>query len=69
MKKDNEKPKNTKKDKTYWIAIWMCIGISVGTAIGAATDNMSLWMPIGLSIGSCLGVVFANNKDSDDKDK
>ena len=36
---------------------FMCIGISVGTAIGAALDNIPVWMCIGLSIGVGLGSV------------
>ena len=42
---------------------FMCIGISVGTAIGAALDNIPVWMCIGLSIGVGLGSVLdAKNK-------
>ena len=37
---------------------FMCIGISVGTAIGAALDNIPVWMCIGLSIGVGLGTVL-----------
>ena len=66
MKNDNKKKSDNRKDKTYWIAIWMCIGISVGTAIGPATKNMGLWIPICLSIGSCIGVVFSDGNDSNE---
>ena len=41
----------------------MCIGISIGTTIGSAINNMSLCMPIGLSLGSCIEVAFSIGKD------
>ena len=41
---------------------FMCIGISVGTAIGAALDNIPVWMCIGLSIGVGLGTVMDARK-------
>ena len=41
---------------------FMCIGISVGTAIGAALDNIPVWMCIGLSIGVGLGTVMDGRK-------
>ena len=50
---------------------FMCIGISVGTAIGAALDNIPVWMCIGLSIGVGLGTVLdaKNKKPSEDTEK
>ena len=48
---------------------FMCIGISVGTAIGAALDNIPVWMCIGLSIGMGLGTVLdAKNKKNPSED-
>ncbi len=58
-----------KKDGNYWLPIGMCLGISIGTAVGAATNNMGLWLPIGLCIGVSLGVVFSNENDEDDDKK
>ena len=54
--------------------IFMCIGISVGTAIGAALDNIPVWMCIGLSIGVGLGTVMdarkkAGKDSSEDTEK
>ena len=57
-----EEKKQT-KDESYWLAIGMCIGISVGTTIGAAFNNISFWLPIGLCIGLCFGAVFSNAND------
>ena len=53
---------------------FMCIGISVGTAIGAALDNIPVWMCIGLSIGVGLGTVLdakkkAEKNSSEDTEK
>lgn len=52
--KDNKKSDN----QTHYMPIGMCLGISVGTAIGVATDNLSIYMPIGLSIGMCIGALI-----------
>ena len=52
---------------------FMCIGISVGTAIGAALDNIPVWMCIGLSIGVGVGSLLdaknRANKDTHDQEK
>jgi F0F1-type ATP synthase assembly protein I len=50
----------------------MCIGISIGMAIGSAMDNIPLWMCIGLSIGIGAGnlidsAVNAKNKENSEK--
>ena len=58
---DNKNNKNKKNgSNSSRLAIVMCIGISIGTAIGVATHNIGLWMPIGLSVGLCLGLVISN---------
>lgn len=41
----------------------MCLG----TAIGAATDNIGLWLPIGLCMGVALGVSFSDDEDDNKK--
>ena len=45
--------KNNKKSdsQTYYMPICMCLGMSLGTAIGVATDNMSMCMCLGISFG------------------
>ena len=62
VKEDNEKEGN------YWLPIGMCLGISIGTAIGAATNSITLWLPVGLSIGICLGMAFSSDDDDNAKD-
>ena len=64
----SKKKKENKTEKSnYWIAIGMCLGISIGTAIGAATNNMALCIPTGLSIGLCLGIALSNKDGDEDK--
>jgi hypothetical protein len=65
MKKEKKKinEKNKKEDESYWLPIGMCLGISIGTAIGAATNNIGLWLPMGLGIGLCFGVAFSSGED------
>ncbi len=61
--------KNSKdsENKTQYMPIFMCIGLSVGMAIGAAFDNISVGMCLGLGFGVCLGSVLdaKNRKESE----
>ena len=61
--------KNSKdsENKTQYMPIFMCIGISIGMAIGAAFDNISVGMCLGLGIGVCLGSALdaKKRKESD----
>lgn len=50
--------KKVNENNTEYMPIGMCMGISIGTAIGVATDNLSIYMPIGLSIGMCIGALI-----------
>ena len=52
------KEKKKADNQTYYMPICMCLGMSIGTAIGVATDNLSIYMPIGLSIGMCIGALI-----------
>ena len=66
MKKENN-------DQTYYLPIGMCLGLSVGMAIGAAMDNISIRMCLGLGIGMCIGSAIdaykaAENKEDDQKE-
>ena len=44
----------------FW---WLAIGISIGTALGVAFDNIGLWLALGVAIGAVGG--FANSKRND----
>lgn len=65
-----------KKDsgnQTQFLPIGMCLGLSVGMAIGAAMDNISVGMCLGLGIGMCIGSAIdaskaAENKEDDQKE-
>ena len=61
---DNKKGKD---NGNSWMPIGMCLGISIGTAIGAATQNMGLWMPLGVSLGLCWGLLFSRKDDGDEE--
>ena len=43
---------------TYYLPLFMSIGISVGVAIGAATNNIPIGMSIGVGIGMCTGAIL-----------
>lgn len=61
-KNELNEDKNQKDDRSYWLPIGMCIGLSLGVTIGAATNNIGLWLPIGLCLGVSLGAVLSNDK-------
>ena len=63
--KDNKKSDN----QTHYMPIGMCLGISVGTAIGVATDNLSIYMPIGLSIGALIDAQNRKKTKGSSKDE
>ena len=52
------KDKQASENHTPYMPLGMCLGMSVGTALGAATDNLALYMCIGLSVGMCIGVLM-----------
>ena len=55
------------EEKNSGLPIVMCLGICIGTAIGAATDNMALWLPVGLCIGVSLGLALSDTNNKNDK--
>lgn len=64
--------KNNKnsENQTQYMPIFMCLGMSIGTAIGAVTDNMSMCMCLGMSIGLCIGsAIDARNRGNDKEEK
>lgn len=61
MKKDSE-------NQMQYMPIGMCLGLSVGMAIGAAMDNISIGMCMGLGIGMCFGsAIDAANRAKNEK--
>ena len=61
--------KKDDKNNTQYMPIGMCMGISIGTAIGAAMDNIPVYMAVGLSLGMCIGsfIDAKNQKAENDK--
>ena len=60
--------KRDNKDKMSFLPFGMCIGLSIGTAIGAALDNISLYMCIGLSIGVGIGALIDSRNQKKNSD-
>ena len=66
------KKKDNSENQVQYLPIGMCLGLSIGMAVGAAMDNISVGMCMGLGIGLCFGSALDNanrakNKDSDEK--
>ena len=38
------------------IATWTAVGISIGAAMGSATDNMGVWVALGAALGAAIGI-------------
>jgi hypothetical protein len=38
-------------------AVWLSVGVGIGTAMGAATHNMGVWVGIGAALGMALVLV------------
>jgi hypothetical protein len=57
-------PNKTPKRSLGIYAIWLPVGIGVGTALGVALDNLGLWLSLGVVIGvagSSLGQKKSNS--------
>ena len=62
--------KHDSDDNTQYLPIGMCIGLSLGVALGAAMDNIPIGMCMGLGIGLCFGSALDNaNKAKKEKDE
>ena len=57
------------RDKaTSFLAIGMCLGMSIGMCFGVAMNNIPLGMCIGMGVGMCLGLAIGNsNTNKSDK--
>ena len=62
------KDERDNKEKGQFLPFGMCIGLSVGTAIGAALNNISLYMCIGLSIGVGIGALLDSRNQKNNND-
>lgn len=70
LKHNNMNNKNSNNEnQIQHMPIFMCLGISVGTAIGVAMDNIGVGMCLGVGIGTCFGALmdYKNNKKQDNE--
>jgi hypothetical protein len=44
---------------------WLAIGVSIGTGLGVALDNLGLWLSLGVAIGLLGGFFRPNGKKTD----
>lgn len=65
------KKNDNSENEIQYMPIGMCLGLSIGTAIGAAIDNISIGMCMGLGIGLCFGSALdaAKRKKTEDEEK
>jgi hypothetical protein len=56
--------KKDSDNQIQYMPIGMCLGLSVGMAIGAAMDNIPVGMCMGLGIGLCFGSALDNAKQT-----
>ena len=56
------KNKNEHEENTNYLPIFMCLGLSIGVAIGAAMDNMPTFMSVGLCVGVGIGTALDGRK-------
>ena len=61
--------KKDDKNNTQYMPIGMCMGLSIGTAIGAAMDNIPVCVAVGLSLGMCIGSFIDAKNQKAEKDK
>ncbi len=62
---NQKKPEN----QVSWLPIGMCLGVSIGMAIGAAADNIPLGMSIGVSIGVGIGALIDHKNRTNSEDE
>lgn len=56
--------KNDNDQQMRYLPLGMCLGISIGMAIGAAMDNIPIGMCMGMGIGMCFGSALDNFNNS-----
>jgi hypothetical protein len=58
---DEQKPNETDTDegKTSYLALGMCFGVGIGSAIGGLLfDNMTMGISIGIGLGVMVGAIM-----------
>ena len=60
----NTETENMKKTGERTLVLWTALGIGIGAALGASTDNMGLWVGMGAAFGSALGFILIKENRS-----
>jgi hypothetical protein len=63
--KNDKQPEN----KTSYVPIGMCLGISIGMALGAAAGNIAIGMCMGIGVGMTIGSLVDHQNRKKDKNK
>ena len=54
--------------KYVGVGVWLALGAGIGTAIGAATQNIGMWLAIGAGMGVAIGAAMSASKFGKDDD-
>ena len=54
--------------KHIGVGVWLALGAAIGTAIGAATQNIGMWIAIGVGMGVAIGAAMSASKSGTDDD-
>jgi len=60
-------PENDDRKYTR-VGVWLALGAGIGTAIGAATQNMGVWLALGAGIGVAIGAAMSESKSGKDEE-
>lgn len=56
---------NPKRSIDFHGNYWFVIGISIGTGLGVALNDLELWLPVGAALGLFAGFFKPNGKRKD----
>lgn len=65
--KDNKQVDKNSQNQTCYMPICMCLGMSLGTAIGVAADNLPVCMSLGIGFDLCIGSAIDARNGSENK--
>ena len=61
------KNKSDNNDGSY-LSVGVCLGMSIGVALGVVMDNISMYLPIGMCVGMCIGILMDSKKKKETED-